>query len=474
MSGHDADAVEHESLVTARSGERGEYGPRPQRSGPRQVTAQPRPVDAQRPTMLVHPAADPEHFSGDAVASDQHPIGLQRLRHRRIETVSCRERGAQLAGERLGVQPSHGCSLRFVEPAINRNLVHVLDSIAYATNVKKQNFWRRPAVCLGVAALVIGTGGAVALVGNDFRYTENAVTIPLPDGGSLAGVLTEPKHGAPRGLVVMVHGDGPVTATQDGHYNPWFEAAADAGFATVSWGKPGIEGSSGNWLAQTMSDRADEVSTVIDWAVQRRGSEADRIVLWGASQAGWVLPKVMADRTDIDGVVAVGTAINWLDQGRFNLLAELEAANATETEREAAIATSDRDRDLLAADAEFVTYAAETSDAEPMSAERWGFVRRNFAADATADLSRAAPRRIPVMLMAGTHDRNVDVDETARLYRDLLGDAVTVRHFDAVHSLARPAVDDSEAWGIVVGVFWPRALLAPGVTDAYAEFLRAR
>lgn len=39
-------------------------------------------------------------------------------------------------------------------------------------------------------------------------------------------------------------------------------------------------------------------------------------VLWGASQAGWVLPKVASSRVDIDAVVAVSPAINWLRQDR--------------------------------------------------------------------------------------------------------------------------------------------------------------
>ena len=108
---------------------------------------------------------------------------------------------------------------------------------------------------LTVAALLTG----VALVGNSFRFDQRAVTIPGPEG-DLAGVLTLPPEGAARGLVVMVHGDGPVEATQGGLYSPWFEGAADAGFATLSWSKPGVGGSEGDWLGQTMDDRAEEVS----------------------------------------------------------------------------------------------------------------------------------------------------------------------------------------------------------------------
>ena len=106
-----------------------------------------------------------------------------------------------------------------------------------------------------------------------------------------------------------------------------------------------------------------------------------------------------------------------------------------------------------------------------MDAERWGFVLRNFRADATADLEAAAARHVPVLLLLGSHDRNVDVDETAATYRRILGDDVAVARFEAAHSMARPAVEESGALGLLTAVLWPRALLAPGVLGTYRDFL---
>lgn len=320
------------------------------------------------------------------------------------------------------------------------------------------------------AVAVLGAGTLVAVVGNSYAFDTRSVTIPTPDG-ALAGVLTTPKDGNAHGLVVMVHGDGPVDATQGGLYAPWFDGAAASGYATLSWSKPGIGGSDGDWLSQSLADRAVEVERAIDWAKGRPDIPTSTLVLWGASQAGWVLPVVVADRTDIAGVVAVGTAVNWLRQGRFNLEAELDHDGADPEERARAEASSTATVALLERGASYEEYLAAAPRTDPMSRERWGFVSRNFRADATADLRRAAPRDIPWLLLAGEHDRNVDVVETATTYRDVLGDRVTVTRVDAVHSMARPAVDDSELIGLVVGVFWPRALLADGVIDAYRLFL---
>lgn len=319
-----------------------------------------------------------------------------------------------------------------------------------------------------VTALVALTG--VALVGNDFRFSERRVSIPGPEG-NLDGVMTLPDDGTARGVVLMVHGDAAAEATQDGLYDAWFEGAADAGFATISWSKPGVGGSDGDWLSQSMSDRATEVEAVLDWAQARDDVPTDTIVLWGASQAGWVLPKVVAARADVDGVVAVSPAINWLRQGRFNLLAELDHDKASTQERERAVEESDHTRKLLEQRASYEDYLATTDTADPMSKDRWRFVMRNFGADAESDLVAAGTREIPVHLMVGLHDRNVDVAETEDVYRSTFGPHLTVSRLDGAHSLARTAMEDNDAIGLAAAIIWPRAIFAPRAIDDYSSFL---
>lgn len=342
----------------------------------------------------------------------------------------------------------------------------------YATNVRKKiNRWTRLLITAGVTAVALVVGVAItAVIGNDYRLRQEPVLIPTAQG-ALEGALTRPASGDTRGLVIVIHGDGPVEATHDGLYLPWFEAAADAGFATLSWSKRGVGTSEGQWLHQSMADRAAEASEVIDWAHAQPDIDTTRIVLWGASQAGWVLPDVAATRDDIDAVVAVGPAINWLRQGRYHLLSGLDDTGATPAERERAIALSDSIRSLIAADADYDRYLAESGDPDPMSEDRWRFAKRNAASDATESLEALAQANVPVLLMLGDRDRNVDVDETARTYQQLLGDAVRVEHFDATHPLARPVMEDAPVIGAITAVIWPRALFAPSVLDTYREYL---
>ncbi len=312
----------------------------------------------------------------------------------------------------------------------------------------------------------------MALIGNDFRFRLQHLQVLVGDE-SLEAVLTMPTGTPPRGLVVIIHGDGPIDADNDGLYFPWFEVAADAGYATLSWSKPGIAGSDGNWLDQSMEDRAAEVSAVIDWARGRASIPTERIVLWGASQAGWVLPKVAASRDDIAAVIALNPAINWLRQGRYHLLAELDHNSAGQAERDEAIRCSEQTRRLLKQKADYNTYRATTCDPEPLTEDRWRFAIRNYASDATDDLVAMGGEQVPVLLMLSTHDRHVDVSETAATYTSILGAKATVQYFDAAHTMARPAVEDSELLGLVIAVLWPRALMADNSLAAYRDYLEA-
>lgn len=331
---------------------------------------------------------------------------------------------------------------------------------------------------LATLALVLTTG-VVAVVGNTYALEEHDVSIPVADG-HLDGVLAWPEGAspsdepstAPVGVVVFVHGDGPVDATSDGFYRPIWEALAAAGYASLSWSKPGVGGSSGDWLAQSLDDRAAEVGAAMDWLATQPGVDPDQIGLWGASQGGWVVPAVAADRDDVAFAILVSPAISWLRQGRFNTLAQLDHDGASAAERAEALAISDDSRRLLDAGADYATYLAETIDPEPMDEARWGFVRTNAGADATADLTAMGEKHVPTLLVLAGEDLNVDVDETRRVYEALLGDALTTRFFEgARHTLARPSVEDDALWGTLVGVLAPRQVFTPGYLDAQRDFL---
>ncbi|MEU4328622.1 alpha/beta hydrolase family protein [Nonomuraea dietziae] len=320
--------------------------------------------------------------------------------------------------------------------------------------------------------LLVGAGlGGVAVWQNTYALREERITV-RHDGRSLDGVLARPESGdGPFGLVVFVHGDGPVDATHDTFYRPLWESFAKAGYASLSLSKPGIGASEGNWLDQSMDDRAGETLAAITWARARPDIDARRIGLWGASQAGWVLPKVAARDRAVRFVIAVSPAVDWQQQGRYNLLAGLRENGATEDEKHAALRRREANLRLLRQGATFEEYRTAVGDTDGMTAERWRFIAKNYRSNASEDLR--AMRGTRTLLVLAGHDVNVDVADTEAVYRRILPPAsLTVRHYpDATHSLVDHDVENSEPRLALTPVFAPRRLYAPGFLADQRRFV---
>ena len=321
-----------------------------------------------------------------------------------------------------------------------------------------------------VLAVAVIAGG-VAVVQNDYDIDEQSVSIPF---GPIAldGVLaTPPGARAPLGLVIFVHGDGPIDATYDSFYRPIWESFARAGYASLSWNKQGIDGSAGNWLDQSMQDRAAEVEAAIAWASQRPDIDTKRIGLWGSSQGGWVMPKVARQTPSLCFMIAASPAINWERQGRYNTVAQMRADGASQTEIDQAISKSDRTRKLLDDGASFEQYrAAVNGDVEGMTANRWTFISKNFRSDATRDLKQSDLR---VFLVLADHDLNVDVADTREVYtRVLPPEQLEVKTYSgATHGLVKKNIEDSTLRKYATAIFNPRGLFASGYLADMQAFL---
>lgn len=333
-----------------------------------------------------------------------------------------------------------------------------------------------------VAALLIPLGIRIA-VANTFDYDEQRVSIPVTDaaavggtapdahtGGRLDGALTTPKNSAgPHGLVLFVHGDGATDASREGNYNPLREAFSRAGFATLAWNKAGVDGAPGNWLDQSLADRGAEVAAALDWARTRSEIDPSRVGAWGVSQAGWVLPPIAAKRPDLKFLVLVGPAINWLRQGEYNLLADLRGAS--DQEKQQALTRRAANIALLERGATYREYLDSEVDADPMTEDRYGFVLRNFRADATADIGRIG---VPTLLLLGGADRNVDTAETARTYAARMRPGLLTEHTfaAATHSLTRDDIEyrSTDPRVIARAVIAPRSIYAPGYLERLTIF----
>jgi len=330
------------------------------------------------------------------------------------------------------------------------------------------------AIITAIISIILVASGII-IFQNSYDMEETEVFIPTSKG-VLKGTLALPKHYTGKlGLVVFIHGDGPINTSHDEGYKPLWEKLASVQYASLSWSKPGIDGSEGNWLHQSMDDRAQEAIEAIQWVKEQLPMiDEKRIGLWGASQGGWVVPKIVTQQ-EIAFNILVSPAINWKEQGRFNTIKTMERDGATPQEIQKVTQYNDGVLDLLASHVSYEEYIKladreSISQEERMSRDRWTFVQLNFQSDATADL---AAFHSPVMLILGGHDLNVDVENTRAVYEQQIPPSrLSVLYLANVdHSMIKQQLVNSKLRLYMTGLFAPRSVLDASYYTRLAQFV---
>jgi alpha-beta hydrolase superfamily lysophospholipase len=106
----------------------------------------------------------------------------------------------------------------------------------------------------------------------------------------LVGDLVSPGD-KPKGVVVVVHGsgDGPRRA-----YDVWTNFFVSRGWAVAVFDKRGSGESTGDWHDANFATLAGDVRKVLEWARSQKELTGMKFGLWGASQAGWIIPQLTA------------------------------------------------------------------------------------------------------------------------------------------------------------------------------------
>ncbi len=122
----------------------------------------------------------------------------------------------------------------------------------------------------------------------------------------IVGDLKMPEGKGPHPVVLFVHGDGPNNRTSGVTYPPIIERMLRAGYATFAWDKPGSGESIGQIdRSRLLEQRSQIVLDAIEVLKKRSDINAQKIGLWGISQAGYVMPVVLSKSKDIAFMIAV-------------------------------------------------------------------------------------------------------------------------------------------------------------------------
>jgi pimeloyl-ACP methyl ester carboxylesterase len=152
----------------------------------------------------------------------------------------------------------------------------------------------------------------------------------------VVGDLKLPEGSGPHPVIVFVHGDGPNDRIAGGTYLPIMERMARAGYATFAWDKPGTGESTGQFDHSRIGEqRAQIVIDAIDVLKTYTNINPRRIGLWGISQAGYVMPRVLLMSDDIAFMIAVSCpGMAGVDQGAYLVSAQAICAGALKEEAE--------------------------------------------------------------------------------------------------------------------------------------------
>jgi uncharacterized protein len=156
---------------------------------------------------------------------------------------------------------------------------------------------RRRRNILGLTALA-----AFAFWGWRFRDEQSGYTTELVSldnqGAHLVGTLYRPDRVGKVPGIVLVHGSGPLPRWTYSAFGAHF---AKAGYATLIYDKRGIGDSTGHFeggVRDICPDKlnllASDASAAISFLARRPEVRGDAVGLFGASQAGWIIPRAAA------------------------------------------------------------------------------------------------------------------------------------------------------------------------------------
>lgn len=293
--------------------------------------------------------------------------------------------------------------------------------------------------------------------------------------GALHGLLHVPDIEGPLPGLVLVDGSGDGAADD---WGGWPERLAACGAVVLTHDKPGCGGSPGDWLSQTLTDRAHESLAALDVVrahprVSGRGSG-----LFGVSQGGWVSLLAAAHQPEsVDFVVSMsGPGVSPAAQDRVRIERALQAAAIAPEHIEEALVWLDERTALFAAGEQAGAVLARQQE----HAERpwYPVVTRHFDSEPMlaflAGLLAFEPAEVlpgvqcPVLALFGADDSLVPVPESVRAFATFLPERPD-------HGIAAfPGANHGLFVADPIDGVDRTSQLAPGFLDMVAAFLGSR
>jgi pimeloyl-ACP methyl ester carboxylesterase len=246
-------------------------------------------------------------------------------------------------------------------------------------------------------------------------------------GATLSGAVVLPPEGEVRAGLVFLHGSGPADF---GHWSEWADVFAEHGVASLSYDKPGVGGSEGDWTRQSFANRASEALAALRFLASDVLAEGVPTGVLGMSQGAWIGPHAASASEDVAFVVALsGSSTGPREQDRFRIEHELVRDGFAQDAVDAALRVWDECDALFGSGADD---GALFDAFEPHRDEPWSryfvFGDTNLIAYGRLiwdydPLPYLARLRCPLLAIWGSADALVDARSSAAAFERVLGDS---------------------------------------------------
>lgn len=322
----------------------------------------------------------------------------------------------------------------------------------------------------------IEAGLALEATDDDRPYTEEEDVVFHNGDVRLAGNVFVPKTPGPHPAIVCIHGSGPNTRERLEYMADFF---ARQGLVSLFFDKRGEGGSTGDWETVGFEPLAEDGIAAVQYLESRPDVDAQRVGLWGISQAGWIMPLAAHKAPEIDFVIVTsGATVNVEEEGYFDFLVRLRDAGYSKEDEAAA-------RKLLELDFQVSMtgegYEELQAMARGLQQEPWyptlnyfptppHFKFRHFYRligdfDPVPILKQID---LPMLWLYGEADTSVDAARSIGILEPIIADGDrpwTIRAFpNANHGIRVPPAPGSA---------FPFRAPAPGYFEAMAEWLAA-
>lgn len=274
-----------------------------------------------------------------------------------------------------------------------------------------------------LSVVFVGCMAVITILAQFELVASKSIDIQFEHNDSfLNGALLIPKGEKPFPVVLFIHGDGPQDRFAGDSYALLINAFLEKGIACFTWDKKGVGQSSGNWLHQDMSDRADEALAALKALESLHDIDANKMGYIGFSQAGWVIPEIAKKSTVAKFYIVVGGAISWLEQSKYITRSRLLSQGFAENEIKQVIAHNDLANEKINSSSLYADYLLfQNKDSvpkgyltNPVDPDRFRFLTLNRHLDVSKTIENI---NTPLLGIWGQDDLNVDAVKSYATYQ---------------------------------------------------------